>query len=134
VVVGPGAQLCTLLEVWVLGVGMSTVGAKMSLYVEDRGLQVPMTLEHDNIVVNVVTQLIRPIRVDHTDFFKWILNPFILTTCDTTVTKDLSLALARFLRDLTRLLLDVGPAGTASSPASHLVYVRSQQLLLGHQW
>ena len=28
VVVGPGAQLCTLLEVWVLGVGMSTLGAQ----------------------------------------------------------------------------------------------------------
>jgi hypothetical protein len=26
VVVGLGAQLCTLLEVWVLGVGMSTLG------------------------------------------------------------------------------------------------------------
>jgi hypothetical protein len=28
VVVGPGAQFCTLLEVWVLGVGMSTLGAQ----------------------------------------------------------------------------------------------------------
>ena len=28
VVVGPGTQLCTLLEVWVLGVGMSTLGHK----------------------------------------------------------------------------------------------------------
>ena len=28
VVVGPGAQLCTLPEVWVLGVGMSTLGAQ----------------------------------------------------------------------------------------------------------
>ncbi len=28
VVVGPGAQLCTLLEVWVLGVGMSTLGTQ----------------------------------------------------------------------------------------------------------
>ena len=50
VVVGPGAQLCTLLEVWVLGVGMSTVDTTTFLYAEDRGLQVPMTLEHDNIV------------------------------------------------------------------------------------
>ena len=45
--VGPGAQLCTLLEVWVLGVGMSTLDAQTSLYVEDRGLQVPMALDHD---------------------------------------------------------------------------------------
>ena len=50
VVVGPGVQLCTLFEVWVLGVGMSTLGAQSSLYAEDRGLQVPMSLEHDNIV------------------------------------------------------------------------------------
>ena len=27
-VVGPGAQLCTLLEVWDLGVGMSTLGTQ----------------------------------------------------------------------------------------------------------
>jgi hypothetical protein len=33
-------------EVWVLGVGMSTLGAQTALYVEDRGLQVPMSLEH----------------------------------------------------------------------------------------
>ena len=50
VVVGPGAQFCTLLEVWVLGVGMSTLGAQTTLYTEDRGLQVPMDLEHGNIV------------------------------------------------------------------------------------
>jgi hypothetical protein len=50
VVVGPGSQLCTLLEVWVLGVGMSTLGAQTSLYFEDRGFQVPMTMEHGNIV------------------------------------------------------------------------------------
>ena len=49
-VVGPGAQLCTLLEVWVLGVGISTLGAQTALYSEDRGLQVPMTLEYGNIV------------------------------------------------------------------------------------
>ncbi len=47
VVVGPGAQLCTLLEVWVLGVGMSTLDAQTALYAEDRGLQLPMTLEHN---------------------------------------------------------------------------------------
>jgi hypothetical protein len=35
VVVGPGAQLCTLLEVWVLGVGMSTLDTQTSLYIED---------------------------------------------------------------------------------------------------
>jgi hypothetical protein len=31
VVVGPGAQLCTLLQVWVLGVGMSTLGAQTAV-------------------------------------------------------------------------------------------------------
>jgi hypothetical protein len=50
VVVGPGAQFCTLLEVWVLGVGMSTLDTETALYTEDRGLQVPMSLEYVNIV------------------------------------------------------------------------------------
>jgi hypothetical protein len=50
VVVGPGAHLCTLLELWVLGVGMSTFGAQTALYAVYRGFQVPMVLEHGNIV------------------------------------------------------------------------------------
>ncbi len=44
--VGPGAQLCTLLEVAVLGLGTSTLVTKTDLYTEDRGRQVPMDLEH----------------------------------------------------------------------------------------
>ncbi len=40
VVVGLGAQLCTLLEVWVLGVGMSTLGRKRSVH---RGSGAPST-------------------------------------------------------------------------------------------
>ena len=50
VVVGPGTHLCTLLEVGVLGVGMSTLDTTTFLYSEDRGLQVPLSLEHVNIV------------------------------------------------------------------------------------
>ena len=62
---GLGSQFCTLLEVWVLGVGMSTLGAQTSLYTEDRGIQVPMTLDHGNIVGtqccdNTVPHLVRP--------------------------------------------------------------------------
>ena len=33
-----------------LGIRMLTIDTKTSLYTEDRGLQVPMTLEHDKIV------------------------------------------------------------------------------------
>jgi hypothetical protein len=33
-----------------LGVGMSTPDTQTALYAEDRGLQVPMALEHGNIV------------------------------------------------------------------------------------
>ena len=33
-----------------LGIRMLTVDTKPSLYAEDRGIQVPMTLEHDKIV------------------------------------------------------------------------------------
>jgi hypothetical protein len=32
--------------VWVLGVGMSTLGAQTSLYAGGRGLQMPMALGH----------------------------------------------------------------------------------------
>ena len=65
VVVGLGSQFCTLLEVWVLGVGMSTLDPQTSLYTEDRGIQVPMSLEHDIIVGtqccdNTVPRLVRP--------------------------------------------------------------------------
>ena len=48
VVVGPGTQLCTLLEVWVLRVGMSTLGRKRLCTPRIGDSQVPMTLEHDN--------------------------------------------------------------------------------------
>jgi hypothetical protein len=40
VVVGPGTQRCTLLEVWVLGVGMSTLGAETAVR---RGSGAPST-------------------------------------------------------------------------------------------
>jgi hypothetical protein len=40
VVVGPRAQLCTLLEVWVLGVGMSTLDAQTAVR---RGSGAPST-------------------------------------------------------------------------------------------
>ena len=50
VVVGPGAQLCTFFRG--VGSGSRDVDAWRAngLYAEDRGLQVPMTLEHGNIV------------------------------------------------------------------------------------
>ena len=68
-------------EVWVLGVGMSTLGAQTALYAEDRGLQVPMTLEHGPVTssgkaapgpdprIRHRTQIgmFRPIRMDHTN-------------------------------------------------------------------
>ena len=83
-----------------LGIRMLTLVTTAPLYTEDRGLQVPMTLhtlEHDKIVgLNFVTTLshtsedltrelgggfqigvIRPIRVDHIDFFKWLLKLII---------------------------------------------------------
>jgi hypothetical protein len=42
----PGAQLCTLLEVWVLGVGMLTLGRQRLCTTRIGDSQVPMTLEH----------------------------------------------------------------------------------------
>ena len=72
-----------------------------SLYAEDRGLQVPMTLEHGSIVGtqccdNTVPRLVRPdprvsqrifpldtfrsIGMDHTVFHKWIIKQTNTTT------------------------------------------------------
>jgi len=49
VVVGGGTQLCTLLEVWVLRVGMSTLGHKRLCTPRIGDSQVPKTLDHDNV-------------------------------------------------------------------------------------
>jgi hypothetical protein len=51
VVVGP--HLCTLLEVWVLGVGMSTFGRKRLCTSRIGDSQVPMTPEHDKTNVSL---------------------------------------------------------------------------------
>jgi hypothetical protein len=69
-----------------MGIRMLTLDTKTSLYSEDRGFQVPMTLDHDKHIVRPDPRVrqrisseigtIRPIRVDHTDFFKWILKLF----------------------------------------------------------
>ena len=84
VVVGPGAQLCELLEVWVLGVVFKSGCRRLTrkrLYAEDRGLQVPMALEHGPVTSRGKTVtgpdprirhrsqivMFRPIRVDHTN-------------------------------------------------------------------
>ena len=48
VVVESGSHLCSLLEVWVLRVGMSTPGHKRLCTPRIGDSQVPMTLEHDN--------------------------------------------------------------------------------------
>ncbi len=50
VVVGPGTQLCALLEVWVLRVGMSTLGRKRLCTSRIGDPQVPMTMEHPRCV------------------------------------------------------------------------------------
>jgi hypothetical protein len=79
VVVGPGAQLCTMLEVWsprVLRVGMSTLGRKRLCTPRIGDPQVPMTLEHPQcgfaapgLILSQRFQIgaFRPIRVDHTN-------------------------------------------------------------------
>jgi hypothetical protein len=45
-----GTVLYTVRGVRGLGIRMLTLDTKTSLYAEDRGLQVPMTLDHDKIV------------------------------------------------------------------------------------
>ncbi len=80
VVVKPGSQLCTLLEVWVLGVGMSTLDAQTTVS-RVSGLRVPMALEHGPVTSSgksapgsdpriryrIQIGMFRPIRVDHTN-------------------------------------------------------------------
>jgi hypothetical protein len=80
VVVGLGAQLCNLLEGWVLVVGMSTIGHKQRCSPRIGDPQVPMTLKHDPVTssgksapgpdprIRHRTQIgmFRPIRMDHT--------------------------------------------------------------------
>ena len=53
VVEEPGAHLCTRLEVWVLGVGMSNLGRKRLCTSRLGDSQVPMTLEYDNTNVSL---------------------------------------------------------------------------------
>ena len=82
VVVGPGAQFCTLLRG--VGSGSRDVDAWRAngLYAEDRGLcLVPMALEHGPVTSSgksasgpdprirhrIQIGMFRPIRVDHTD-------------------------------------------------------------------
>ena len=76
VVVGPGAQFCTLLEVWVLRVGMSTLGRKRLCTSRIGDPQVPMTLEHPRCAFaapglilrqRIQIGMFRPVRVDHTN-------------------------------------------------------------------
>jgi hypothetical protein len=76
----PGAQLCTLLEVWFLGVGMSTLDAQTTV---PRGSGAPSTdvpgawqhligpdflsIETRQLVRGFQIGMFRPIRVDHTN-------------------------------------------------------------------
>ena len=78
---GTGETALYTVEVWVLGVGMSTLGTQTALYAEDRGLQGPMALEHGPVTssgkaapgpdprIRHRTQIgmFRPIRMDHTN-------------------------------------------------------------------
>ncbi len=76
VVVGPGTQLCTLSEVWVLRVGVSTLGRKRLCMPRIGDPQVPMTQEHPQcgfaapgLILRQRFQIgvFRPIRVDQTN-------------------------------------------------------------------
>ena len=60
-----GTVLCTVRGVRGMGIRMLTFDTKTSLYTEDRGIQVPMTLENDKIVGtqvlwHTVPYLVRP--------------------------------------------------------------------------
>jgi hypothetical protein len=117
-----GTALYTV-EVWVLGVGMSTPGAQTALYAEDRGLQVPMALEHGPVTSSgqaapgpdprirhrIQIGMFRPIRLDHTNCLQVAIKthsfrnllplPHHLNTCSCNSAATLLLqSLWRFLR------------------------------------
>ena len=105
-----GTALYTV-EVWVLGVGMSTPGAQTALYAEDRGLQVPMALEHGPVTSSgqaapgpdprirhrIQIGMFRPIRVDHTNCLQVaikthsVVGTHMFAGCDNTCAKALAL-------------------------------------------
>jgi hypothetical protein len=83
VVVEPGTRFCTLLEVWVLRVGMSTLGRKRLCTPRIGKPQVPMTLEHPQfgfaapgLILRQRFQIgaSRPIRVDHTNCLQVVIK------------------------------------------------------------
>jgi hypothetical protein len=67
---------------------MSTLDAQTALYTEDRGLQVPMSLDHDPVTSSVKAApgpdprikhriqigMFRPIRVDHTNCLQVVIK------------------------------------------------------------
>jgi hypothetical protein len=87
VVVGPGAHLCTRLEVWVLGVGMSKIGAQTAVR---RGSGAPSTddpgawqhligpdfpsIETRQLGRGFQIGMFRPIRVDHTNCLQVVIK------------------------------------------------------------
>jgi hypothetical protein len=82
-------------EVWVLGVGMSTPDAQTALYAEDRGLQVPMTLDHGPVPSSgqaapgpdprirhrIQIGMFRPIRLDHTNCLQVAIKTHSFIRC-----------------------------------------------------
>jgi hypothetical protein len=97
VVVGPGAHLCTLLEVWVLRVEMSTLGRKRLCTSRIGVPQVPMTMDHPQcgfaapgLILRQRFQIdmFRPIRLDHTNCLQMAIktHSFIpWCTCSSSV-------------------------------------------------
>jgi hypothetical protein len=83
VVVGPGSQFCTLLEVWVLRVGMSTLGRKRLCTPRIGDPQVPMTMEHPQCGFAAPDLILRQrfqigmfwaIRLDHTNCLQVVIK------------------------------------------------------------
>ena len=74
---------------------MSTLDSQTALYAEDRGLQVPMALEHDPVTSSgksapgsdprirdrIQIGMFRPIRVDHTNCLQVAIKTHSFTTC-----------------------------------------------------
>jgi hypothetical protein len=99
VVVGPGAQICTLLEVWVLGVGMSTLDAQTTCTTRIGGSKYRLSwsmvtligpdfpsIETRQLGRGFQIDMFRPIRLDHTNCLQVAIKTHSFNICNTRIT------------------------------------------------
>ncbi len=141
VVVGPGTQLCRLLEVWVLGVGMTTLAAQPDVRrvsgvpsTDDPG-HGPVTSSDKSapgpdprIRYKIQIGMFRPIRVDHTNCLQVTIktHSFIVATSSFNIVFQTCLLAfcQRFLDPICLFvpILHVSPDKGTQTPFTRFIY------------